>query len=73
MYDYLNTRYKKFSKVIVVEPNLLLRVGKILYEALLKARISEDEFELYLRLSSTDDISNIKLFYFRNQWTSKFL
>ena len=29
----------------------------------MKLRISEDEFESYLRLSSNDDISNIKLSY----------
>jgi uncharacterized membrane protein YcaP (DUF421 family) len=63
MYDYLTTRYKKFSKVIVAEPILLVKDGKILYDALLKARISKDEFESYLRLSSTDDISNIRLSY----------
>ena len=30
---------------------------------MMKARISEDEFESYLRLSGTDDISDIKLSY----------
>jgi uncharacterized membrane protein YcaP (DUF421 family) len=63
MYDYLTTRYKKFSKVIVAEPILLVKDGNILYESLLKARISKDEFESYLRLSGTDDISDIKLSY----------
>ena len=63
MYDYLTTRYKKFSKVIVAEPILLVKDGNILHDALLKARISEDEFESYLRLSGTDDISNIRLSY----------
>ena len=63
MYDYLTTRYKKFSKVIVAEPILLVKDGNILNEALLKARISEDEFVSNLRLSSTDDISNIRLSY----------
>ena len=29
----------------------------------MKARISEDEFESYLRLSGTDDISDIRLSY----------
>ena len=29
----------------------------------MKARISEEEFESYLRLSGTDDISDIKLSY----------
>ena len=40
-----------------------------LHEALLRARISKDEFESYLRLSGTDDISNIKTSYL-NYWPS---
>jgi uncharacterized membrane protein YcaP (DUF421 family) len=63
MYDYLTTRYKKFSKVIVSKPILLIKNGNILYEALLKARISREEFESYLRLSGTEDISDIKTSY----------
>ncbi len=30
---------------------------------MMKARISEDEFESYLRLSGTNDISDLKLSY----------
>ncbi|MCJ7637701.1 MAG: hypothetical protein MUO21_09460, partial [Nitrososphaeraceae archaeon] len=30
MYDYLTTKYKKFSKVIVAKPILLVKDGKIL-------------------------------------------
>ena len=63
MYDYLTTRYKRFSKVIVSKPILLVKDGNISYEAMLKARISLDEFDSYLRLSGTDDISGIKLSY----------
>ena len=63
MYDYLTTRYKRFSKVIVSKPILLVEDGNILHEAMLKARISQDEFESYLRLSGTDDISDIKSSY----------
>ena len=63
MYDYLTTRYKRFSKVIVSKPILLVKDGDISYEAMLKARISRDEFDSYLRLSGTDDISDIKLSY----------
>ena len=33
---------------------------------MMKARISEDEFESYLRLSGNDDIPDIILFIFRN-------
>jgi len=63
MYDYLTTRYKKFSKMIVSKPILLVKDGKILEDSMMKARISEEEFESYLRLSGTNDISDIKLSY----------
>ncbi len=56
MYDYLTTRYKKFSKMIVSKPILLVKDGK---DSMMKARISEEEFEFYLRLSRTDDISDM--------------
>ena len=42
---------------------MLVKDGKILEDSLMKARISEDEFVSYLRLSGTDDISDIKLSY----------
>jgi uncharacterized membrane protein YcaP (DUF421 family) len=64
MYDYLTTKYGKFSKMIVANPIMLVKDGKILDEAMLKARISREEFESYLRLSGTDDISDIKSTYF---------
>jgi uncharacterized membrane protein YcaP (DUF421 family) len=35
---------------------LLVKYGKILEDSMMKARISEDEFESYLRLSGNDDI-----------------
>jgi uncharacterized membrane protein YcaP (DUF421 family) len=63
MYDYLTTRYKKFSKMIVSKPILFIKDGKVLEDSMMKARISEDEFESYLRLSGTDEISDIKLSY----------
>ncbi|HET8856272.1 MAG TPA: YetF domain-containing protein [Nitrososphaeraceae archaeon] len=63
MYDYLTTKYRKFSKVIVAKPILLVKDGKILDECLMKARISREEFESYLRLSGTDNVSDIKSSY----------
>jgi uncharacterized membrane protein YcaP (DUF421 family) len=56
MYDYLTTRYKIFSKMIVSKPILLVKDGK---DSMMKARISEEEFESYFRLSGTDDISDM--------------
>jgi uncharacterized membrane protein YcaP (DUF421 family) len=63
MYDYLTTRYKRFGKIIVAEPILLVKDGNILQDALFKARISTDEFNSYLRLSGTENVSDIKLSY----------
>jgi uncharacterized membrane protein YcaP (DUF421 family) len=42
---------------------LLVKDAKILEDSMMKARISEDEFESYLRLSGTNDISDLKLSY----------
>ncbi len=63
MYDYLTTKYRRFSKAIVSKPILLVKDGKILDEHLMNARISREEFESYLRLSGTEDISDIKSSY----------
>jgi uncharacterized membrane protein YcaP (DUF421 family) len=63
MYDYLTTKYRRLSKAIVSKPILLVKDGKILDDCLMKARISREEFESYLRLRSIDDVSNIKSSY----------
>lgn len=63
MYDYLTTRYRRFGKAIIAEPILLVQDGNILQEAMLKARISRDEFNSYLRLSGTEEVSDIKTSY----------
>ena len=42
---------------------MLVKDGIILECSMMKARISEDEFESYLRLSGNDDISDIKSSY----------
>ena len=60
MYDYLASRYNKFSKVIVPDPILLVKDGKVIDESMDKAKISRKELESYMRLSGTDDISSIK-------------
>lgn len=60
VYDYLTSRYNRFSKVIVPDPILLVKDGKIIDESMKKAKISKKELESYTRLSGTDDISDIK-------------
>ena len=46
MYDYLTTRYKKFSKVIVSIPILLVKGGKILKESMM-IRLEFQKMNLY--------------------------
>ncbi len=46
MYDYLTTRYKKFSKVIVSIPILLVKDGKILKESMM-IRLEFQKMNLY--------------------------
>lgn len=53
IYDYLASRYNKFSKVIVPDSILLVKDGKIIDESMKKARISRKELESYMRLSGT--------------------
>lgn len=60
IYDYLASRYNKFSKVIVPDPILLVKDGKIIDESMKKARISRKNWNPYMRLSGTEDISTIK-------------
>ena len=60
IYDYLASRYNKFSKVIIPDPILLVKDGKIIDESMKKARISRKELDSYMRLSGTEDISTIK-------------
>lgn len=60
IYDYLASRYNKFSKAIVSDPILLVKDGKIIDESMKKAKISKKELESYMRLSGTDNISDIK-------------
>ena len=42
---------------------MLVKDGK---DSMMKARISEDIFESYLKLSDNDDIFDIKIIIFRN-------
>jgi uncharacterized membrane protein YcaP (DUF421 family) len=63
LYDYLTTKYKKLSKVIVPDPILLVKDGTIIEESMEKARISRKELDSYMRLSGTDNISDIKSYY----------
>jgi uncharacterized membrane protein YcaP (DUF421 family) len=60
IYDYLASRYNKFSKTIVSDPILLVKDGKIIDDSMKKAKISKKELESYMRLNGTDDISTIK-------------
>ena len=60
IYDYLASRYNKFSKAIVSDPIRLVEDGKIIDESMKKANISKKELESYMRLSGTDNISDIK-------------
>ncbi|MGE3859819.1 MAG: YetF domain-containing protein [Nitrososphaeraceae archaeon] len=53
----------RFSKVIEPDPILLVKDGKMIDEAMKKAKISRKELESYLRLTGTDDLSEIKLSY----------
>lgn len=61
--DYLTMKSKKFAKVIVPEPTLIVTDGVIVENGLINARISESEYQSIMRLHGIRDISQIELSY----------
>ena len=60
IYDYLTIKYTKQNKIIEPDPILLVKNGKIVDDGMKRAKISRKELESYLRLTGTDDLSEIK-------------
>jgi uncharacterized membrane protein YcaP (DUF421 family) len=63
LYDYLTMKSKIFNKMITPEAILLVKNGKLLEDALQKAKIAKNEFDSQMRLHGTDDLSDIRLSY----------
>lgn len=61
--DYLTMKSKKFSKVIVPEPTLIVKDGVIVENGLINARISENEYRSIMRLHGFREVSEIELSY----------
>lgn len=61
--DYLTMRSKKFAKVIIPKPTLIVKDGALLENGLVNARMSESEYQSLMRLHGIRDISQIELSY----------
>lgn len=61
--DYLSMRSKKFSKVLIPKPTLIVIDGAIAKNGLVNARMSESEYQSIMRLHGIRDISEIELSY----------
>lgn len=61
--DYLTMKSKKFSKVIIPAPTLIVKDGAIVENGLVNARIGENEYRSIMRLHGIRDISEIELSY----------
>jgi uncharacterized membrane protein YcaP (DUF421 family) len=49
--DYVTSRSKRFTRILVAQPVQLVKDGKYVVSGLKKARISDDEFKSLMRLN----------------------
>ena len=63
VFDYLNMKSTRFSRLTVPKAILLVKDGQMVDNDLHKARIDDREFESYMRLHGIEDISDVKLSY----------
>lgn len=61
--DYLTSRSKRFTRLVVAEPVQLVKDGKYIARGLRKARISENEFKSLMRLNGIKNIEDVKESY----------
>jgi uncharacterized membrane protein YcaP (DUF421 family) len=61
--DYVTSRSKRFTRILVAQPVQLVKDGKYLVSGLKKARISEDEFKSLMRLNGIKKLDEVKESY----------
>ncbi len=61
--DYVTSRSKRFTRILVAQPVQLVKDGKYLVSGLKKARISDDEFKSLMRLNGTKKLEEVKESY----------
>lgn len=62
--DHLTIKSKKFSKITLADPTLIVKDGKFVEKGLHNARLDQKEYHSYMRINGIEDISEIKLSYF---------
>lgn len=61
--DYVTSRSKRFTRILVAQPVQLVKDGKYLVSGLKKARISDDEFKSLMRLNGIKKLEEVKESY----------
>ena len=61
--DYLTMRSRKFAKVMIPAPTLIVKDGAFVENGLVSARMSESEYQSIMRIHGIRDISEIDLSY----------
>jgi uncharacterized membrane protein YcaP (DUF421 family) len=61
--DYVTSRSKRFTRIIVAQPVQLVKDGKYVVSGLKKARISDDEFKSLMRLNGIKKLDEVKESY----------
>lgn len=61
--DYITSRSKRFTRILVAQPVQLVKDGKYVMSGLKKARISDDEFKSLMRLNGIKKLEEVKESY----------
>jgi uncharacterized membrane protein YcaP (DUF421 family) len=61
--DYVTSRSKRFTRILVAQPVQLVKDGKYVVSGLKKARISDDEFKSLMRLNGIKKLDEVKESY----------
>ncbi len=61
--DYVTSRSKKITRILVAQPVQLVKDGEYVVSGLKKARISDDEFKSLMRLNGIKKLEEVKESY----------
>ena len=61
--DYVTSRSKRFTHILVAQPVQLVKDGKYVVSGLKKARISDDEFKSLMRLNGIKNLEEVQESY----------
>lgn len=61
--DYVTSRSKRFTRILVAQPVQLVKDGKYVMSGLKKARISDDEFKSLMRLNGIKKLEEVQESY----------